>query len=198
MFRQLTSKVQPKAATVLKQQQRFWHDANTPRTWVQRYDRAITDKYPRVLDVIQGRLSRTALNTTERTAHFVATYRTGVSGSKRTRQRERRANFTQKVDALVKSWRDVEVLQRKANTRNSVLAKGSHNKLSTWKTKINEAPHQMEFTLTTGEVPASTEIFHTQFAPVFGTKQTVAEATAQLAAQKAATAAKRAAATAAV
>lgn len=167
MFRSLA---QTTVKAPLQQSKRFWHELNTPRTWVQRYDKAITDKYPRVLDVIQGRLSRAALDTTERTALYVATYRTGVSGAKRTRQRERRANFTNKVDALVSSWRKVEFLQRKADSRDKVLSKGSSNSLSGWSKKINEPAHQMNFTLTSAEASIPQ---HIKFAPIHGTKAAV-------------------------
>ena len=167
MFRSLQTTAK---APLQQQSKRFWHELNGPRTWVQRYDKAITDKYPRVLDVIQGRLSRAALDTTERTALYVATYRTGVSGAKRTRQRERRKNFTSKVDALVSSWRKVEFLQRKSDTRDKVLSKGSANSLSGWSKKINEPAHQMDFKLTSAE-PSIPQ--HIKWAPIHGTKAAV-------------------------
>jgi hypothetical protein len=157
MFRAFTAAPLRSTTTLITQQKRFWHDLNTPRTWVQRYDKAIVEKYPRVLDVIQGKISKALLSTTERTALYVATYNTGVSGAKRIRQRERRANFMEKVDALVGSWRKVEILQRKATQRNTIIAKGTHNKLSTWKEKVNQPKFQMDFTLTSNK-PSQTTV----------------------------------------
>ena len=137
-----------KTTTPTTTQAQLFHDSAQQRKWVQKYDEAIVAKYPRVLDVITGKSPRSILDTTERSALFVAVYKSGQAGSKRIRRKERHINFTAQVDSLVASWRKVEATQRKVNNRNKLLDSGKMTKLSTWKNEINAPAHQMDFTVT--------------------------------------------------
>jgi hypothetical protein len=153
MFARFSQSSIPKFLLLQQQQQRALHFKAEQRVWKQKYDSEITDKYPRVLEVIQGKLPKSALDTTERSALFVATYRTGIAGGKRIRQRERRLNFESKVDSLVKTWKNAEFLQRKENNRSDIIKRGRFSQLSSYKESINAPKHQMNFTVTRSEIP---------------------------------------------
>eukprot|EP00461_Guttulinopsis_vulgaris_P002754 UN02755 len=133
---------------VLQQTRRAFHEPAAQRKWIQQYDAAVVEKYPKVLDHIKGNIPRSQLNTTERTALFVSTYGTGLPGAKRIRQRERRLVFEGKVNALVKSWQHAEFLQRKENVRKAVIQKAKSQRLSTYKENVNAPKFQMEFKAT--------------------------------------------------
>lgn len=120
-----------------KTAQRSFHERAPQRKWVQQYDQEVVRKYPRVLQVIQGTIPKAELNTTERSAYFVSTYRTGLSGAKRIRKTERRLNFEAKVNALVGSWKEAESLKRKEDVRKGAMSKKTPIRLSTYKDTVN-------------------------------------------------------------
>lgn len=118
-------------------QMRAFHTPAPARKWVQTYDKAIVEKYPNVLKVINNECSVNQLTSTERAAYFVATYKTGCNGGHKLRQKARQLNFESKVDALVNTWRGAEFLQRKQAHRANIIKKAKSQRLSSYQKDVN-------------------------------------------------------------
>jgi hypothetical protein len=83
----------------------------TVTAFAPRYDKAVVEKHPRVLQVLNHKLTVKELTYTERVAYYVALHDMGGNRGRKTRKTERRVTFQDRVDLRAR-----ELLNLRAKT----------------------------------------------------------------------------------